>query len=478
MIADIAATLDADRAQIEMFVSRLFRYADGGYVQLRAFRDDTDGTWESPSWPAVPVNGTCLARLVDAAFKFADDCAKAPVPVVFAPSVVTFIGAQNAAEIDVANGVALSVECDRQPVAARQMLESLLGPATVVMASGGEWTDPQTGEIQQKLHLHWRLTEPTREPPDHRRLKEARLLATRLAGADGSAVPPSHPMRWAGSWHRKNPACPRPARIIGGDEASEIDLTDALERLQDASIKIVAVASARTATPTCADERLAAKVGDEPIGDGNAAGSNDDLDHADDGGEHRSSEPLAEDMLDVLAALSAIPNHDVAWVEWNRIGMAIWRATGGSELGYAAFAVWSAKSSKFESATTRARWDHYAAHPTAKIGAGTLFHKAKKAKAFWRKPSDSRKLWMVEPAVVARPTNDNGAVAEDAESPDGRQHLFDLPQNGNRDLIPLRVVAPSLLHDKPVPERRWLVRDWIPDGVVTGLYGPGGLGKT
>ena len=28
------------------------------------------------------------------------------------------------------------------------------------------------------------------------------------------------------------------------------------------------------------------------------------------------------------------------------------------------------------------------------------------------------------------------------------------------------------------PERRWIVREWIPSGVVTGLYGDGGVGKT
>jgi RecA-family ATPase len=30
----------------------------------------------------------------------------------------------------------------------------------------------------------------------------------------------------------------------------------------------------------------------------------------------------------------------------------------------------------------------------------------------------------------------------------------------------------------PIPERHWLVRDWIPMAKVTGLYGPGGEGKT
>src|SRR5215472_8161248 len=35
-----------------------------------------------------------------------------------------------------------------------------LGPPTVIVASGGKWTDPATGQIFDKLHLHWRLRTP------------------------------------------------------------------------------------------------------------------------------------------------------------------------------------------------------------------------------------------------------------------------------------------------------------------------------
>jgi hypothetical protein len=39
-------------------------------------------------------------------------------------------------------------------------------------------------------------------------------------------------------------------------------------------------------------------------------------------------------------------------------------------------------------------------------------------------------------------------------------------------------VDPTTLADLPVPERQWLVRDWIPMKRATGLYGVGGAGKT
>ena len=54
----------------------------------------------------------------------------------------------------------------------------------------------------------------------------------------------------------------------------------------------------------------------------------------------------ADDHAAVASALSVIPNNDLEWNDWNRIGMATWAATGGSEVGRKAFAEWSAKSSK------------------------------------------------------------------------------------------------------------------------------------
>src|SRR5512132_642347 len=46
------------------------------------------------------------------------------------------------------------------------------------------------------------------------------------------------------------------------------------------------------------------------------------------------------------------------------------------------------------------------------------------------------------------------------------------------DYDPIRVVDFIAMSHKPIPVRRWLVPNWIPMGVVTGLYGPGGEGKT
>jgi Protein of unknown function (DUF3987) len=103
----------------------------------------------------------------------------------------------------------------------------------VVVASGGEWVNPETGEVERKVHLHWRLAEPTRTAEDHARLKRARYLAQRLAGADATTIPLVHPLRWPGSWHRKG--APRLASILHEAPTAELDLDEALERLEEAA---------------------------------------------------------------------------------------------------------------------------------------------------------------------------------------------------------------------------------------------------
>jgi hypothetical protein len=153
---------------------------------------------------------------------------------VFAPPVATLTNAKHATEADLAQGLVISVELDERPTQALQALVTTLGIPTVIMASGGTWTDPVTGEVQDKLHVHYRLREPTREPAAHAKLKHARRLAVRLVGADPTTITTVHPLRWAGSWHLKDPKNLKLARVGGGDPEAEIDLDEALRLLTEA----------------------------------------------------------------------------------------------------------------------------------------------------------------------------------------------------------------------------------------------------
>ena len=62
------------------------------------------------------------------------------------------------------------------------MLQAMIGSPTMVVASGGLWVDADTGELHDKLHVHYRLAEPTQTPQEHERLKRARSLACDLVG--------------------------------------------------------------------------------------------------------------------------------------------------------------------------------------------------------------------------------------------------------------------------------------------------------
>jgi len=222
------APLMVDGALLGTFFDAMFRHADENtFVSLRAFFDDRDGVF-SIMGHKLTADAVPLLREIET---FAGRCAAAPQAVVFCPPIATFKNGQVADEASLANGLALSVECDRAPQVARAKLEALLGPATVIVASGGEWTDDETGELQEKLHLHWRMSEPTRTGTEHQDLKRVRTLATRLVGGDASNKPIVHPVRWPGSWHRK--ALPRLTAIVSITDA-ELNLDDALELLTDA----------------------------------------------------------------------------------------------------------------------------------------------------------------------------------------------------------------------------------------------------
>jgi hypothetical protein len=221
--------LAPDRDQIEIFVEAIFRSAKhAGFVSLRSFFDTKDGVFQIV--PISMVGG--LPFLIDEAVRYAATAAESEDPIVFCPPLAVFANRKQARETDVAEALALSIECDRHPQQARQTLEALLGPATVVVQSGGTWANGGTAP-EPKLHLHWRLARPARGPQALKKLKQARTLATRLVGGDASNVPPCHPIRWPGSWHRKKE--PRLCSIETALPDIEIDLDAALAALTAAA---------------------------------------------------------------------------------------------------------------------------------------------------------------------------------------------------------------------------------------------------
>jgi hypothetical protein len=227
----MSVRLEVDASQLGRFYALMFKYADeGNYISFRCFFDDADGV---DKIQASKLNGDPSLTL-QTGISVASYAANHPRRrICFAPPVATFTNAKGATEKDLACGVALSVELDSYPTKGRRFLEQLLGPATAIVESGGEWVDPETGVVEHRLHAHWRLAEPTRIAEDHARLKHARFLAQRLTGADATTIPLVHPLRWPGSWHRK--AEPKLCRLIVENADAELDLDEALERLEEAA---------------------------------------------------------------------------------------------------------------------------------------------------------------------------------------------------------------------------------------------------
>ena len=117
----------------------------------------------------------------------------------------------------------------------------------------------------------------------------------------------------------------------------------------------------------------------------------------DDAPHQSSDEAEAPDEL-IAAALKAIPNDDVDWESWNLVGMATWRASGGSAGAFAAFDAWSEKCGKYNARNTAEKWSHYFASPPTSIGFGTLAHFARKADPCWRDAHDAEILARMDAA--------------------------------------------------------------------------------
>ena len=216
--------LEANTAELETFFHTLFCNATGGYISLRGFHLEGGIAFNAEGYLFDNPS------LLSAASRLATHATSLP-GVVFCSPTATFKESNKARDMDVFNGIALSVDLDEtHPQHARELLETILGPPTIVIASGGKWQQPETGDYFSKLHLHWRLVHPTTNSEEHEQLNNLRKLAAKIAKGDPSAGPLAHPMRLPGSWHTKS--IPKMCKILDCKNDVEISLEYAKERLQ------------------------------------------------------------------------------------------------------------------------------------------------------------------------------------------------------------------------------------------------------
>src|SRR5262249_26074760 len=104
-------------------------------------------------------------------------------------------------------------------------------------------------------------------------------------------------------------------------------------------------------------------------------------------------------LISAQMVVPFITNPDLDWDEWNRRGMAIFRATGGCKEGFELFDALSRKSAKYDARATRARWQHYHRSPPERIGIGSLFHWASQSTPDWRDQLDKELMEELERAA-------------------------------------------------------------------------------
>jgi hypothetical protein len=434
--------LEPDREQIEIFVEALFRHAgDQGHVHVRSFKEGTSQRFRF-SEPSLKGG---LPFLFDVAEDDARRAAQNPEPVVFCPPLAVFKDDKSAADDNVIAGLVLSVDCDQHPRQARAKLEAILGKATIVVRSGGVWVNG--GDVEDKMHLHWRLAQPARDAERLRKLRQARDLAVQLVGGDASGKAICHPFRWPGSWHRKGEP-----RLCAIDPEScnpdvEIDLDTALAQLAAALDQEVPA----TNLPAASNDNKRCNRADLELGYNERV------------------------VRMVRAAVRAIPNDYPLNVpsrkRWIDLGIAIHYATDGQ--GFAIFDEWSQRSPKYDVAdNTRKAWNGF--KPRGDLGWVFLDWLA----------SQVNRAWDLE----LFPNEGRGPVAKDANAANGGQPAPDADQQPNVEKVakdtgvkpkqlPQDQLPPAYRHGEVSEElrkRRWSIKNLLLEtgvGLVSGQWG-------
>jgi hypothetical protein len=318
----------------------------------------------------VQLNDTTLTTMLKVHISRA---ANSSVGVVFCPPIATFNDLNSAATENLVECPAIAVELDEHPNESLRQLIEVLGQPTAVIASGGVWVDPETGEEEDKLHGYWRLAAPTQTQDEHRKLHRARKMAAKLVGADESGVALVHPMRWPGSWHTKNKDKPRLAHIVQANPDVEVDLDAVLAALGE--------------------------VVDDDVDD---CGSN----RRDGDGTAYDPEMCAYAVGRLADWRAGVGKKEGTRAEWIRIGMAIKAAfADNDERGLELWDGFSKRcEEKYNETDTGKSWRTF--NPTA-ISAASIIWSADEDSPGWREDYDA----MLEEAVYGRA----GERAIDAE---------------------------------------------------------------
>jgi hypothetical protein len=82
---------------------------------------------------------------------------------------------------------------------------------------------------------------------------------------------------------------------------------------------------------------------------------------------------ITVDLDELAESMRFVPNDDLSWDKWTSWGLALIRASGGSERGFEIFDAFSQQSNKYDAESTRARWEEMKRSPPNRTGAEKIF---------------------------------------------------------------------------------------------------------
>lgn len=189
-LATANPTPQVDPDMIDRFVQIVFGYLDG-QVPVRLLAEKGTPA-KKPHAFTLPCSGLSSGLIASA-----EDAAQSGRAVYVVPGTVVKGRSGRAKDVN-STGVVLVDFDDGDILQKREHLEHYLGPASMVVASGG-----RTKVGQEKVHLYWRLTEAA-EGADLKRVCSVRERVAALAGGDPSFKSLHQPIRVAGTVHGKH----------------------------------------------------------------------------------------------------------------------------------------------------------------------------------------------------------------------------------------------------------------------------------
>jgi hypothetical protein len=198
-----------------------------------------------------------------------------------------------------------------------------------------------------------------------------------------------------------------------------------------------------------------------------------------------STADLSVDLQLLADALAAIPTEGTDYHGWIKIGLALYRATEGAAVGMALWDGWSHNSPEYDADGLATKWASFGGDADRQVNAGTIFYLAQQAGWKFPAPRPDPGLLAAEEAAAgedaARHVRPDPRPGDDQEVGEDQGEGAASPDPDEGHMLPHVDWQFADAHDdagEPLPERDWIVPDWIPGEQATALYGPAGSNKT